>query len=147
MLGFDTQTSFIVGLALAFSSTIIILKLLSDKKEQSRLYGKIAIGILLVQDIVATLALLYLSAQGNGEGISASQFGELALKGVLLVSFLAFFSMKVFPHINKLIAGSQEFLFLFALGWGLGVASAFEVAGFSIEVGALFAGIALAPLP
>jgi len=147
MLGFNAQTSMIIGVALAFSSTIIILKLLSDKKEQSRLYGKIAIGILLVQDIVATLALLVLSAQGSGDGISASQFGSLALKGALLVAILAIFSMKILPSINKLIAGSQEFLFLFALGWGLGVASAFEVAGFSIEVGALFAGIALAPLP
>lgn len=147
MLGFDTQTSFIIGIALSFSSTIIILKLLSDKKEQSRLYGKIAIGILLVQDIVATLALLVLSAQGNGEGVSVVQFGELALKGLVIATVLIFFSVKVFPHINKIIAGSQEFLFLFALGWGLGVASLFEVAGFSIEVGALFAGVALAPLP
>jgi len=146
MFGYSTQVSMIIGVGLAFSSTIIILKLLSDKKEQSRLYGKIAIGILLVQDVVATIALVVLSASSEGS-LELEEFGALALKGLLLALFLGFCSNFIFPRINKLVAGSQEFLFLFALGWGLGIATLFEIAGFSIEVGALFAGVALAPLP
>jgi Trk K+ transport system NAD-binding subunit len=51
------------------------------------------------------------------------------------------------PRLSKLIAGSPEVLFLFALGWGFGSAALFERSGFSIEVGALIAGVALASLP
>ncbi len=145
LFGYSAQVSVIIAVALAFSSTIIIIKLLSDKKEQSRLYGKIAIGILLVQDVVATIALLFLSASGEG-ALALGEFGSLAVKGVLLATLLFVSGNYIFPHITKLVASSQEFLFLFALGWGLGIASLFEIAGFSIEVGALFAGVALASL-
>ena len=62
ILGLTKTESVILGVALSFSSTIIILKLFSDKKEQSRLYGKIAIGLLLVQDVLATVALLFVTS-------------------------------------------------------------------------------------
>ena len=66
LLGYNAITAFYIAVALTFSSTIIILKLLTDKKEQNKLYGKIAIGFLLVQDIVATFALVIASATGQG---------------------------------------------------------------------------------
>ncbi len=147
MFGLSTTESIVIGTALSFSSTIIILKLLSDKKEQSRLYGKITIGILLIQDIVATVALLIFAAQSGQEGFSAAQLFALTAKGLALGIPLILIGTHVLPRLRKLIAGSQEFLFLFALGWGFGIAALFEIAGFSVEVGALFAGVSLASLP
>lgn len=146
-LGFTPTESVFIGVALSFSSTIIILKLLSDKKEQSRLYGKITIGILLVQDFLAAVALLFISAQANQAGFSISRLGELTLAGFLIAVPLFLVSGFVLPKLHSLIAGSQEFLFLFAIGWGFGWAALFERAGFSLEVGALLAGVSLASLP
>jgi Kef-type K+ transport system membrane component KefB len=146
VLGLDRTESLFLGIALAFSSTIIILKLLSDKKEQGRLYGKITIGLLLVQDIMATVALFMINAIGD-EGLNLAQFAVLALMGLLIGGPLLYIGTKLLPKLHNLIAGSQEFLFLFAIGWGFGSAALFELAGFSIETGALFAGVALASLP
>ncbi len=144
--GWSKTESMFVGLALAFSSTIIILKLLTDKKEQTRLYGKITIGILLLQDIVAALALVLVAARSEGN-FSITTLLVLAGKGLAVAIPLYLISIFVLPRMNKLIAGSQEFLFLFAIGWGFGAAALFERFGFSLEVGALFAGVALAGLP
>jgi Kef-type K+ transport system membrane component KefB len=146
ILGFTRMESIFFGVALSFSSTIIILKLLSDMKEQNRLYGKVATGMLIVQDILATIALLFVTSQESG-GFSISQLGFLALKGLIIAVPLLIIGNVVLPRLSKLIAGSPEVLFLFALGWGFGSAALFERSGFSIEVGALIAGVALASLP
>lgn len=143
-LGFSTTESALIGIALAFSSTIIILKLISDKKEQNRLYAKISVGILLVQDIVATVALLVLSSSSVEGGLSGADVGLLVVKAVMGILGLVVVAEYILPRFRNLIADSQEFLFLFALGWGLGIASLFEVVGFSLEVGALLAGVGLA---
>jgi len=66
-LGFSPLVSLYMAIALTFSSTIIIVKLLSDKKDLNSLYGKIAVGVLLVQDFVAIIALIFLSGFQNGE--------------------------------------------------------------------------------
>jgi Kef-type K+ transport system membrane component KefB len=147
LFGLSENESLLLGLGLAFSSTIIILKILSDKKEQSRLYGKIAIGLLLIQDLLAMVALLFVSSQQASSGISVNQLTLLLAKGLLIAIPLFFVSIAVLPKLHKLIADSQEFLFLFGIGWGFGVAALFAKAGFSIEVGALLAGVALASLP
>ena len=146
LLGFGVMESLFFGVALSFSSTIIILKILSDLKEQNRLYGKIATGLLIIQDVLATVALLFVTSQSTGS-FSASDLGQLAIKGLAIAISLLFIGNIVLPRFNKLIAGSQEVLFLFAIGWGFGSAALFEWAGFSIEIGALIAGVALASLP
>ena len=145
-LGFGSVTALIIGLALFFSSTIIILKALSDKREISRLHGQIAIGVILVDDIVATIAIVIISALSQG-GLSSVELAWLGLKafGLGLLLFLA--GAKIIPLVSKKLAKSQEFLFLFAIAWGFGIASLFSLAGFSHEVGALFAGVSLASLP
>lgn len=144
---FTMVESLLVGLAMFFSSTIIIAKVLSDKKEISRLNGQIAIGVILIDDIVATFALLFVAAVGSGDTLDALDIGLLLLKGMAVIAVLAFLSIKVLPRATKSIAKSQELLFLFALAWGFGVATAINHIGFSIEIGALFAGVALAHLP
>lgn len=145
--GIDKTNALFLGVALAFSSTIIILKLLSDKKELTRLYGKIATGLLLIQDVLATIALLFVTANSTSGGFSAQGLGWLFLKGTLITTILFFIGGVILPRYNKLIAGSQEFLFLFAIGWGFGSAALFQYVGFSLEIGALLGGVALASLP
>jgi Kef-type K+ transport system membrane component KefB len=144
--GFTNTESVVIGLGLAFSSTIIILKLLSDLKETNRLHGKIVIGILLVEDIFATLALILLTARTEN-AFSLEALILLLVKGLAIGIPLFIVAAFVLPKIKKLISGSQEFLFLFTIGWGFGIAALFEYAGFSIEIGALIAGVALASLP
>ena len=144
-LGYTSVEAVFIAIALSFSSTIIVLKLLTDKKEQNRLYGKISIGFLLVQDIIATFALLAVATLSGGT-VEVSLL-VMVLRALLLGGFLYIMSAYLLPHMNKVIAGSQEFLFLFAIGWGLGIASLSAELGLSLEVGALFAGVTLASLP
>jgi Kef-type K+ transport system membrane component KefB len=139
----STTATLYVAIGLAFSSTIIILKLLSDKKEQTRLHAKIATGFLLVQDIIATFALLFVSANGSG-GLNASDLIELAIKAMALIAGLVIITRYVLPLFTKTISGSQELLFLFSIAWGIGIGAIFKQTGFSLEVGALAAGVALA---
>lgn len=145
LFGASFYTAVIVGVALSFSSTIVGLKLLTDKKEQTRLYGRLAIGILLMQDILATLALLFLSMQKD-EFTIASGLG-LIFRGALIIAVLSLVSIKFLPRITRFISENTEYLFLFTIAWGLGIGSLFEHSGFSLEVGALIAGVSLASMP
>ncbi len=147
ILGYSTTAALFIGISLSFSSTIIILKLLSDKKEQNRLYGKIAIGFLLVEDLIATLVLIGVSTMSTGGSFSISIIWSLLIKSLLLASALLIVRWFVLPRLNQMIGKSQEFLFLFAIGWGLGIATLFSKAGFSLEIGALLAGVTLASQP
>ncbi len=146
LLGFEFKAALVMAGALLFSSTIIVVKALSDKKEQSRLYGQIAIGVLLAEDLAATIALLIVSAAGSGDGDQANALVLLA-RGACLAGLLSLIGGFILPRLSKLFASSQELLYVFALAWAFGIASIFQLSGFSIEVGALFAGVALAHLP
>ncbi|MBA7599195.1 putative cation/proton antiporter YbaL [subsurface metagenome] len=146
MLGFAPITALYIAVALTFSSTIIILKLLSDKGDLDNLYGKISIGFLLVQDFVAILALIVISSFSTGENF-LSTIGLTLLKGAGLVAILAPISILLLPKFQRFFAKSQEFLFIFSIAWGLGTASLFYFAGLSIEVGALIAGVLLSVSP
>ncbi|MGH7196842.1 MAG: cation:proton antiporter [Candidatus Saccharimonadales bacterium] len=136
----------ILGLAVSFSSTIVIIKLLNDKREQRQLYGQIAIGILIVQDVVASIALLFVAAGDTGN-LPATELAMLFAKGIALAAGLTLVVTQILPRLERFVASSQEFLFLFAIAWGFGIATVFEFAGLSLEVGALFAGVSLASLP
>ena len=145
LIGYENLVSLYVGLALAFSSTIIILKLLSDKKEQNKLHGKIAIGFLLVQDLIATFALVIVSATSTG-GFNPAQLSALALKGLGLAIAIMLVSKYVLTPMTSFLSRSQELLFLFAIAWGFGVGTLFYELGFSLEIGALVAGVALSTM-
>jgi len=147
LLGYNLTTSTVLAIALFFSSTVIILKVLSDKKETSRLFGQITLGILLIEDVIATIAVIMLAIAGNPTVVSPLDIALIFGKAALLGGGLYIVSAFIMPRTIKLFARSQELLFLFTIGWGLGVATLFEKVGFSHEVGALFAGVALAGLP
>jgi Kef-type K+ transport system membrane component KefB/voltage-gated potassium channel Kch len=145
-LGFSNIVSIYGAMALTFSSTIIILKLLSDKGDLDKLYGKISTGFLLVQDIFATIALLVISVIGKSdfwEGNSFVYSSILFAKGIAFFLGIYLINKFILPRISSFLASSQELLFLFSISWGLGLAATFYILGFSIEIGALAAGVAL----
>lgn len=144
--GFPWSTNIYVAIAFTLSSTIIATKLLHDKHDVNALYGKIVLGILLVQDVVAMVAVIVITALAFGGGTSDA-FIALSLKTVVLASSLILVSLYILPALTPVFARSQEFLFLFAVGWGIGTAAIFRAFGLSIELGALAAGIALASSP
>lgn len=146
-LGLTPVAALYVAIALTFSSTIIILKLLTDRGDVDKLYGKVAIGFLLVQDIIATLILLFVSAGSTGSGSAISMIGMVFIKGFILFGLLLLLSRKVLPLVTKYVASSTELLYVFALAWGLGMGSLFNAIGFSLEIGTLIAGVMLSVSP
>ena len=145
-LGFSAIASAYISIALAFSSTIIIMKLLSDKGDISTLYGRIAIGFLIVQDIVAILILMVISSLGETSSLSSIAFQKIGL-GIGLIAALVLISLFLIKPITSKMAKSQELLLLFSVGWAFAVATVFDIVGFSVEIGALLAGISLAASP
>ena len=145
-LGLNSITSIYVATALSFSSTIIIMKLLSDKEALDKLYGKISIGFLLVQDLIAIVILIVVSSFSNGNSVTSAVLTTIVKGGVPILILLPF-SYYVLPKLNDFFARSKELLFVFAIVWGVGLAALFYVAGLSLEVGALIAGILLSVSP
>jgi Kef-type K+ transport system membrane component KefB len=148
LLGFTPIQSIYIAIALTFSSTIIILKLLSDKGDVHKLYGRIAIGFLLVQDLVATIILVAISSFANASG--SSVVGDvlmLLVKGLLILIALFLISTFLLPKLTNFIAKSPEFLFIFSLSWGMGIGALYHKLGLSVEIGALVAGVTLSMTP
>lgn len=145
LFGFTQLEAMLLAVGVLFSSTIVVVKSLVDEREQHRLYGQIAVGILLLEDIVATIVLVLLATAHTGGG--SQEFFALIGKGLLLATGMAMVGWLVMPRLGRFFAANQEFLFMFALAWAFSIAALFDVAGFSIEVGALFAGVTLASLP
>ena len=146
-LGFSGLTAAYIGLALGFSSTILIIKLLSDKKDLKSLYGKMTVGILLVQDLAAIFILIILSGLSDATArIDVVGLGLVVLKIIVLFGWVIFLSREFIPRLLNVIARSSESLFLFSLAWVFGIAALVSspIIGFSIEIGGLLAGIALA---
>jgi len=146
LLGFSTIVSVYIAVALTFSSTIIIMKLLSDKGDLETLYGRIAIGFLIVQDLIVILILMVIASIPAGANFTALIFGTI-LKGFGLLVLLFLIGIYILPLITKAIAKSQELLLLFSIGWCLALASFFYYFNFSMEIGALLAGVTLAMSP
>ena len=137
-MGISKYASVYAGFVVAFSSTMIVVKLLYDKREINSLHGRIIIGILLLQDIIAIVALAILSSDLSLVNIL------IMLAKAFLFAVAAFFMIKLMNPVFKLSAKNHEmlllvsisFLFLFILG------SFF--AGLSLIIGAFFAGVVLA---
>jgi Kef-type K+ transport system membrane component KefB len=136
-----------VAVALTFSSTIIIVKLLSDKREIDSLHGRIAVGFLIVQDLAVVIAMMVMSAlrgDAGGEGSLLALAGSLALRIGIAGLGLYLLMRYILPRVVDRMAQSQELLLIFAIAWGTGLAALGEWAGFSKEAGAFLAGFSLA---
>ncbi len=148
-LGFDPVPSLYIAVALTFSSTIIIVKLLSDKREINTLHGQIALGFLIVQDLVVVLAMIVLSAVGiGGEGGGGS--GEIAValaSGAAMVALVVLFVRYVADPLTERLARAPELLVIFAVAQAAMFAAIGDAAGLGKEVGGLLAGVSLASTP
>jgi Kef-type K+ transport system membrane component KefB len=134
-----------IAVALTFSSTIIIVKLLSDKRELDSLHGRIAIGFLIVQDIAVVVAMMAMSALKDVDGgslldVVGSLVPRLFAAGISIYLLMRY----VLPRLVGVMARSQELLAVFAIAWGASLAALGEAAGFSKEAGAFLAGFSLA---
>ena len=144
LLGLDTVAAMYVAIALTFSSTIIILKLLSDKGDVHSLYGRISVGFLLVQDIIATLILIIVSSvAGAGDMPLSFTLFSVLMKGAFILISLELIKKLVLPKLLEAASDNSELLFIFSLTWGLGCAALFYVLGLSVEIGALISGVVL----
>ena len=143
LLGFLSLEAGYIGLMIAFSSTMVVMKLLSDKRELQTLHGRIVVGILLVEDIIAIFALSVLSS------LNEFSWGLLA---VAMLKFLSLFmiayllSKFAFPSIFRFSAQHQELLLIMSLAVCFTFALVFQFLGFSIAIGAFIAGLALGNL-
>lgn len=148
LLGMSVTTAIYVAVALTFSSTIIIVKLLSDKRELDELHGRIALGFLIVQDIVVVIAMIVITATaGDRDGALWREIGTVALQGAALLLGIAALMKWALPRVLTMVASSQELMIVAAVGWAISVAAFSDWLGFSIEVGAFLAGFALASTP
>ena len=118
-----------VAVALTFSSTIIVVKLLSDKREIDSLHGRIAVGFLIVQDLAVVIAMMTMSALRNtGDEtalfeVALSLAWRIGAAGVLMFVLMRW----VLPMVVASMARSQELLLIFAIAWGVALAALVEV--------------------
>jgi Kef-type K+ transport system membrane component KefB len=148
LLGMDATTALYVAVALTFSSTIIIVKLLSDKRELEELHGRIALGFLIVQDIVVVIVMIVLSAVGGGGDQDLPiEIALLIARGLAFLAGLAAITKWVLPRVLHRAAQSPELLLVVAVAWAVSLAALGESLGFSKEVGAFLAGFSIASTP
>ena len=147
-LGFATVDALYLAIGLTFSSTIIIVKLLTDKRELNTLYGRIALGILVVQDLVVVLVMLVITAFGDLGTLQdpglVDRIGGVLLRASLLLVVVVVMGRVVAPRLTSVFERQGELLVLTVVTWAVLLASLSLQLGFSQEVGAFLAGVSLA---
>jgi Kef-type K+ transport system membrane component KefB len=144
LLGFATNDAIILSLALTFSSTIVVVKLLGERKQLDSLFGKITVGYLLVQDFIAIAALIFVTSLGRE--FKPGQFFVTAIEGTFLVILILVLNRFILQKLFDFFARNSEVLFLAGISWALIFATLYAASGFSIEIGAFLAGLGLANL-
>jgi len=152
LLGFDALASLYLAFAMTFSSTIIVVKLLTDRHEAESLHGRMALGVLIVQDLVVVLAMLALaSLDWDPSALQARDLGFAVLEGLvlgaLLIASLVYFIRRGAEPLLRRLAGAPELLVVFALAWAACFAALGMTLGLSKELGGLLAGVTLASTP
>lgn len=144
--GYTIIESFIVGAAMMFSSTIVGLKLLPTTILHHRHTGEVMISVLLLQDIIAILVLLFVTAASTG-GLKPTHLALilLGLPTLLLLGYVAerYLLVRLIARFDHV----KEYIFLLSIGWCLGMAELAGAMGLSEEIGAFIAGVALAASP
>lgn len=133
-----------LGMGAALSSTVIIVKVLYDKRELDTLPGRITLGILVLQDLAA---ILFLAIQPNLNSLQASNFVMSMLRVFALVSTAMLVSKYILPAIFHRVARLPELVMVGAIGWCFLVSQFAETLQLSREMGALVAGVALSTFP
>lgn len=145
-LNFSVNSSIYLSIAITFSSTIIILKLLNDKRDNDTIYGRSTIGLMIVQDLIAILLMIGIGLAKEPAQLANSLLFFI-LKAIVLVSVLIAVSKYLLPKILKKISNSGEFIFIFTITWCFLLANIVHLLGFSVEIGAIMAGLSLGSSP
>lgn len=146
LFGYTLTEQLVIGAALMFSSTIIGLKLLPTTILHHQHTGEVIISVLLLQDLIAILILLALQVRGGAEE-GLVQMGLLAASLPLLFLIAWLLEKYVLLKLLQRFDTIQEYIFLLAIGWCLGMAELAGLLGLSLEIGAFIAGVALATNP
>lgn len=150
-MGFGTMEAIFLATAVMFSSTVVAVKLLSQKGEMNHLYGRIAVGVLLVQDVVVIVVLTLVTGLGQPEEMSVgSILGGVgtAFGGMLVILLIALAAARyLLPRLLGWMAPSTEGLFIWSLAWCFLLIVAAEALSVSPEIGAFLAGVSLAQMP
>lgn len=151
-LGFGLMESTFLAMALTFSSTVVVVKLLEEKGELESLYGRIGVGVLLVQDLVVIMLLTFLAGMSSvGEAMDAGTIGIGLLKafgGMAVLLTVALVASKyLLPRPFKWAARSPEVSLVWALSWCFLMVFGAHFFELSLEIGAFLAGMSLAQLP
>jgi Kef-type K+ transport system membrane component KefB len=151
VLGFGWLESLFIATALTFSSTVVVVKLLDQKGELNALYGRIAVGIFLVQDLVVIVILTFLAGLGEAETIepvaTAVSLGVAFLGMGVLLAVALLSARFILPRLFGWIAGSPEPMLIWGLCWCFLFVLGAEALNLSLEIGAFLAGVSLAQLP
>jgi Kef-type K+ transport system membrane component KefB len=142
--GFTPKDSVYIGLALMFSSTILVIKLMPTTALHHKHMGAACIAVLIAQDIIAVGILWFMRASGSHTFDSVLY---LPVKGAVLIAFTFFVEQFVLRPVMRYSERFHETLYLLCLGWCLGIALLAKILGFSVEVGAFLAGVAIARSP
>jgi Kef-type K+ transport system membrane component KefB len=146
LFGFALIDAAVVGVAAMFSSTIIGLKLLPTTVLHHRHTGEVIVSVLLLQDVIAIISMLVIQSLGSGDlptlGIIAVIL-SLPLLVLIVVVVARYALIPLFQRFDKI----QEYVFLLAIGWCLGIAQTAHSLGLSYEIGAFIAGVAIATNP
>lgn len=144
-IGMPPVPSIYVAGALTLSSTILIIKLLSDKGEADSLHGRISIGFLIVDDIVVILAMVVLSGFAvTSTKTPGMQALLILVKGGGLFLGVWILNKFIFPRLLPIVSRSMELLVIFGITWAIALSTVSELMGFSKEIGAFVAGLSLA---
>lgn len=144
--GFNTVNAIIVGVSCMFSSTIIGLKLLPTTVLHHRHTGEVIVSVLLLQDMIAIVVLLAFQALSSDQN-TAIELAKLVVLLPVLCGLAWVLKNLVLLKLFKKFDRIQEYVFLLALAWCLGIAQLAHSIGFSYETGAFIAGITIATSP
>ena len=136
----------IIGVAASFSSTIVGLKLLPTTVLHHRHTGEVIISVLLLQDLIAIITMLFIHGYGQG-GLPVLEVVKVLLSLPLLGLIAWLGNRYVLLPLMMRFDRIQEYVFLVTIGWCLGLAQLAEVMGLSYEIGAFTAGVAIASSP
>jgi Kef-type K+ transport system membrane component KefB len=147
LLGLDRTAALYAGVGVALSSTIIVVKLLADRRELDDLHGRLALGVLIVQDLVVVAVMIEVTASGESDGSAGIALLEVLLKGTAFLALLAVLMRYALTPLLHRLARLPDLLVLFAIAWAVALGAVGEELGLGVEVGAFLGGVSLASTP
>jgi CPA2 family monovalent cation:H+ antiporter-2 len=148
-LGWSTTEGFVIGAAVSVASTMVLARLLSDTGRLNTTYGRVMIGITLVEDLAVICMTVVIPVLGNSKHGGLLTAAWVLVKALLLLIPLVFVAMRVIPPFLRRVKRTcnSELLLLVAIAICLGTAALAQAAGFSVALGAFLAGVSISSLP